>query len=267
MAPGAFGNSPEGSGPGGPDWAAWFDGDINIVGNCFRNGGYQFSDSRFKKDIKPLENISAKIQRLNGYTYSFRTEEFKSKGFDKKSHIGFIAQEIKEVFPELVTTDTKGFYAVDYEGMIPVLLTIAKEQGKTIADQQSQLDQQKDAIKQQQKQIDELKSVLQSLATSNATDKSTGLAVTLSDKNSVVLNQNIPNPFAESTVISYNIQVDFTKAQILFTTSEGNLVKTVDITEKAGNLTVFANDLSHGVYTYSLIVDGKTISTKKMVKE
>jgi hypothetical protein len=40
----------------------------------------------------------------------------------------------------------------------------------------------------------------------------------------------------------------------------------VDVKEKGkGQLNVFAADLSSGVYTYSLIADGKLIETKKMV--
>jgi len=82
------------------------------------------------------------------------------------------------------------------------------------------------------------------------------------------LNQNVPNPFAESTVISYNIPVDFTSAEMLFTTADGIVIKKVTISQKGkGQLTVYANDLTHGIYNYALVVDGKTIDTKMMVKE
>jgi len=246
-------STPDGSFQG-PDWAGWFDGDVNVVGKAYQNQVLLTSDQRFKKDIKALENVGEKIKKLNGYSYTFKADEFKYKGFDAKSHIGLIAQEIKEVFPELVATDAKGFYAVDYQGMIPVLLQAIKEQ-------------QIQAGKQQQ-QIDELTTLVQTLAGSPAKVGVNSLSVTLSDKNAIVLNQNVPNPFAESTVISYNLPADFTKAQIIFTTNDGTVIKTVNITEKgAGSLSVFANDLSHGIYTYSLIVDGKTIDSKKMVKE
>ena len=33
-----------------------------------------------------------------------------------------------------------------------------------------------------------------------------------------------------------------------------------------GSLVVFASDLSSGLYTYTLVCDGKVIDTKKMVK-
>ena len=92
--------------------------------------------------------------------------------------------------------------------------------------------------------------------------------VKLSDKNVIILDQNVPNPFAESTVISYNITANFSKAQINFVNANGKIIKTHDIVEKGqGQLTVFANDLSSGVYTYTLVVDGKIIDSKRMIKE
>lgn len=137
------------SGTPGPDWAAWFDGDVNIVGNCFWNTSFQFSDKRFKKDINVLGDVTAKISKLNGYTYSYRADEFKTKGFDNKAHLGLIAQEVEQVFPELVTKDNQGYYTVNYTGMIPVLLQAAKEK--------------KAQIEKQQAQINELKTLLTSL--------------------------------------------------------------------------------------------------------
>ncbi len=92
--------------------------------------------------------------------------------------------------------------------------------------------------------------------------------VELSNKNTVVLFQNVPNPFAEQTSISYYLPDNIQRAQILFFEQSGKIIKTVDLTEKGkGVLNVFANDLSNGMYTYSLIIDGQTIETKKMIKQ
>lgn len=92
--------------------------------------------------------------------------------------------------------------------------------------------------------------------------------VELSNKNSIVLNQNVPNPFAEQTTISYYLPNNVQRAQILFFEQSGKIIKTVNLTEKGmGVLNVFANDLSNGTYTYSLIIDGQTIETKKMIKQ
>jgi hypothetical protein len=34
-----------------------------------------------------------------------------------------------------------------------------------------------------------------------------------------------------------------------------------------GQLNVYANDLTNGIYSYTLIVDGKVFDTKKMIKQ
>jgi hypothetical protein len=94
------------------------------------------------------------------------------------------------------------------------------------------------------------------------------IEVELKNGVSIVLNQNVPNPFAESTVISFSIPETVKTAQIIFNDAAGSLIKTIDINERGnGKLNVYANDLSSGIYTYSLIADGKIVITKRMVKE
>jgi len=49
---------------------------------------------------------------------------------------------------------------------------------------------------------------------------------------------------------------------------KGEVINEVQITEKGkGQLNVCASDLSSGIYTYTIVVDGITIDTKKMVKQ
>ncbi|MFI5141478.1 MAG: T9SS type A sorting domain-containing protein [Bacteroidia bacterium] len=56
--------------------------------------------------------------------------------------------------------------------------------------------------------------------------------------------------------------------QLLFYDVNGKQIQNVNITTKGkGQLNVYANDLTNGVYSYTLIVDGKIIDTKKMVKQ
>jgi hypothetical protein len=228
----------------GPDWAGWFDGDVQVNGTGYITTTWISSDKRYKKNIKGLENVTEKLRKLNGYTYNFRTEEFAHKGFDNSEQVGLIAQEIQEIFPQLVKKDAKGYYSVNYDGLVPVLI---------------------EGFKAQQAQIDELKAML----TANAPRREgTATAVTLSDQKALVLDQNVPNPFAESTTVTYNIPDDFGKAQIIFSDVNGTVIKTVDITSKGeGTLNVFANDLTNGSYSYALIIDGQVIASKKMIKQ
>lgn len=96
----------------------------------------------------------------------------------------------------------------------------------------------------------------------------TQIDVLLTRTNSIVLNQNVPNPFAENTVITYYIPNSFQKAQLVFNTVQGETIKTIDIRVPGkGQVNVFASDISSGLYFYTLVVDGKQIERKKMIKQ
>lgn len=92
--------------------------------------------------------------------------------------------------------------------------------------------------------------------------------IILSSKDAIVLSQNVPNPFAESTMIEYNIPENVKKTQIHFSKNDGSLINSLEITERGtGELKVYAADLSSGIYQYTLVADGKVVMTKQMMKE
>jgi hypothetical protein len=82
----------------------------------------------------------------------------------------------------------------------------------------------------------------------------------------IVLNQNTPNPFNDRTVISYFIPEKVSKAQIYIYNDLGVLIKKVEIRTKGKGSVIFeANHYKKGIYSYSIIADGKLIDTKKMI--
>jgi len=107
------------------------------------------SDIRFKENVSTLESSLDKLLQLRGVNYYWKAEEFPQKGFNNKNQIGFIAQEMENLFPELVTTDANGYKAVDYAKLSPVVVEAIKEQ-------QQLIDSQKAEIVALQQQVDEL---------------------------------------------------------------------------------------------------------------
>lgn len=93
------------------------------------SGYYNLSDSRFKKNILPLESSLDKLTKLNGVTFNWNQEIDPTKKLDSKTHIGFIAQDIEKVFPQVVTTATDEMKTktVAYNDLIPVLVEAIKE--------------------------------------------------------------------------------------------------------------------------------------------
>jgi hypothetical protein len=90
--------------------------------------------------------------------------------------------------------------------------------------------------------------------------------VMLSDK--AFLSQNVPNPFREKTVIAYSLPINTSNAHVIFYNRLGSVIKTVAIEKMGeGEITVYAQNLSDGMYSYSIVADGVTIDTKQMIRQ
>lgn len=85
------------------------------------------SDKRLKKNILKLDSTLNKLMRINSYSYEFDKSQITKNIATPGRHIGFIAQEVQPLFPELVSNDNEGFLSMDYNGMIPILLEAIKE--------------------------------------------------------------------------------------------------------------------------------------------
>ena len=99
-----------------------YDGSATLSGDLTIN-----SDARLKSNIVSLGSTLAKLMQIDGKSYTLKSNE-------KENKIGLLAQEILEVFPELVKSgmDKKETLSVNYQGLIPVLINAIKEQQNQI---------------------------------------------------------------------------------------------------------------------------------------
>ena len=107
---------------------------LHVIGNILASGTITPSDIRYKKNIQPFNSSLQKLNQIRGVTYTFKTSEFPQMGFTDANQIGFIAQEVEKVFPELVVTDKNGYKSVDYAKITPVLVEAIKDQQKQISE-------------------------------------------------------------------------------------------------------------------------------------
>jgi hypothetical protein len=120
-------------------------GNAKVVGQIIANssnlsaGVTCSSDIRYKKDITPLTNSLNNVMQLRGVYYFWKTKEFPEKQFPDARQIGFIAQELEKVYPEVVFTDKDGYKSVDYSRLTPILVEAIKEQQKIIQKQQEEI--------------------------------------------------------------------------------------------------------------------------------
>ena len=88
----------------------------------------------------------------------------------------------------------------------------------------------------------------------------------ISSSQSARLEQNQPNPTAQSTTIKYFIPEQIIKAVIKITNANGKEIKSFNLSQKSnGQISLQTNDLTAGTYFCSLVTDGKIIDTKKMI--
>ena len=123
---------------------------LSVNGNiCYTGSIGACSDARFKTNVCDLRNGLQKVINLRAVTYKWKKDDYPDREFDNLPHLGFIAQEVEKLVPEVVTTDADGYESVDYGRLTPVLVEAIQEQQK--------------AIEQQKAEIAELKSLVHSL--------------------------------------------------------------------------------------------------------
>ncbi|MAJ38287.1 MAG: hypothetical protein CMC19_10355 [Flavobacteriaceae bacterium] len=109
-----------------------FNGDATVSNDLMVNGDVTVSsDARLKANIVSLGATLSKLLNIDGKTYTI-----KKNGAQK---IGVLAQDIQEVFPELVSEDNEGMLSVNYQGLIPVLINALKEQEAKFQAQEERL--------------------------------------------------------------------------------------------------------------------------------
>jgi hypothetical protein len=92
--------------------------------NSYATNSYNFSDIRLKENIINLEKSLEKVLLLRGVKFDWKNKEI----LEDKKNIGFIAQEVEEIIPELVSENLNGFKQVNYIQMIALLVEAIKEQ-------------------------------------------------------------------------------------------------------------------------------------------
>ena len=100
------------------DGGAFFTGDVI---------SFALSDKKYKTNILPISNSIDKLMKISGVSFEWKDNQSIYSGND----VGVIAQEIKEVLPEVVEEGRLGL-KVKYEKITPLLIEAVKEQNSKI---------------------------------------------------------------------------------------------------------------------------------------
>lgn len=108
------------------EWGLW---DVNVgikrfwtdaSGNLTAAGNISgSSDERLKENINTIDNALSMVEAMRGVSYT--------RKFDQSNQIGLVAQEVKEVLPQVVMEDAQGYMSVAYGNIVGVLVEAIKE--------------------------------------------------------------------------------------------------------------------------------------------
>ncbi len=237
------------------------------------SGVFVQSDERFKENVEPIDNVLHSLENLEAVSYTLKNDshlmkdnvaslptptekEIKDKEFFEKYYAeqqqgseryGFLAQNVKEVYPGLVHTDNEGYMYVDYIGLIPILVQSINELRAELAEVKGEKQDESEASPllalTQQAGLDELPSL-----------------------SAAKLYQNAPNPWNSETVIRYSLPQSVATADIFIYDMQGAQLKRIPAQGRGENQVVLtANDLRAGMYIYALVADGTLIDSKQMI--
>jgi|GEM_PF-665421 len=237
-----------GEATGTSDFAGFFDGDIGTTA-----GSFIPSDERLKQNIEDISYANESLMKLKPRVYEY----IKSGkiNLSQGQQFGFIAQELEEVFPELIKDvkkpvfDKKGniteyfeYKSVNYIPLIAVLTASVQELNK---------------------EVEDLK------ATNNSylvySDRLSSEEQKRLESMAYKLEQNYPNPFIGKSIIEYSLPYNEKGASIMVFDLTGGLLKTFKLSDKSGQIIINSEDFKSGMYLYSLVVRNDEIMTKKMI--
>lgn len=228
---------------------------LEVNGNIKVTGTLIFSDKRFKQNIEKLESPMDLLNSINGVSYEYNNSAFPEKSFKEGSTIGFIAQDFRKSLPDLIKEDDKGYLAVNYDGVTPILVEAVKD-----------LDEENQALLEE---VNELKALVIELIESQDRLIEEKLNNAPSNTNSLQgtskLYQNRPNPSNGQTEISYEVGRDVRNVSIAIYDLEGKVIREFNNLPNGQNSVQVNERLATGIYVYTLFADGQKITSKRMV--
>ena len=243
-------------------YAGYFNGPVKVTGTLTAQSVVTLSDYRVKNNVKSLSNSSLdNIMSMNVVEYNYDADllmpaddsdtasvNTRSLQLSKEKsliatekHYGLIAQELQQLYPNLVKESQDGYLTINYIEIIPLLI----------------------------RSVQELKAEINTLQAGNApVYKAQGRTTDATKLDAVVttLYQNEPNPFSERTVIRVDVAEDVATADLYIYNMNGEQLTEYPITERgATSVIIDGGSLNAGMYLYALIADGQVIDTKRMI--
>ena len=212
---------------------------MNVIKYNYKPQKINFEQEEYDPDNEENMLLTSKIQTQN-----------KLLELSRQKHYGLSAQEIREIYPDVVREGEDGILGVNYLELVPILIR---------------------SIQELKAELDEIKGTDNGVAKSRTTtfedeDEET---IDLNDATSIpiaaTLAQNTPNPFSERTTIRFTLPENAKNAFIYIFDMSGKMQKQIPVDNSMESITIEGHELLAGMYIYSLVIGGKEVKTRRMI--
>ena len=136
---------------------------VYAQGNTYTTGSYLPSDIKLKSKISALDSGLNTLMQLKPKTYYYKQEQYDFMNLPEGLQYGFLAQEIESILPNLTkrsfqaydeptstSKDGQGieFTAINYTGLIPIMVSAMQEQQEVIETQEARIKSLEDRLNQ-----------------------------------------------------------------------------------------------------------------------
>jgi hypothetical protein len=239
-------------------YAGYFEGAVHVTGNLTAPTLLVPSDNRLQENITSLASEAKtpgemldNLMSVSVIKYNYIDQQIEESDTsqvvnqrnsqEKQMHYGLSAQELRELYPDLVCEGQDGYLGVNYIELVPVLIRSIQE-----------LKQELDIVKG---------------GDDNATMSRSASATAVSEAKAVgnILYQNTPNPFKEQTTIQFQLADKARNAAICIFDMTGKMLKKLPVSSGETSVSINSWELGEGLFLYTLMVNGREIDTKRML--
>jgi len=130
---------------------------------CTLDEGCGSSDIRLKTNIRAIDNALETVLSLKGFKYEWKKDD-SGLPVSEGAPLGFLAQDVEKVLPEVVTTHSNGYKAIFYQNITAVLVEAMKQQQVIIDQQRAELSRLGAELEQMKTFVQKLDVLVQSKA-------------------------------------------------------------------------------------------------------
>ena len=239
-------------------YAGYFNGHVYVDSTITATSLITPSDMRLKENVQAIGESASKgvtlenLLSMNVIKYHYKERARPKEVTDTLStpvasadrqqevtHYGLSAQELQQIYPDLVYEGQDGYLGINYVELVPILI-------RSIQELKAELDEVKGAEGSSRKAL-----------------QTNDVARTIA--NQAQLLQNTPNPFTERTEIRFSLPDDVNSAYIYIFDMTGKMLRQIPVDSSMQSVVINGYELSAGIYLYSLVINGQEIDTKRMI--